>query len=297
MTRSLLALGSNLGDRRANLEQACAAVSNIDGCHLLARSRWHPTVPIGGATQQGEFLNGAILIDCLLPPSALAHELQKIENRLGRERVVRWDARTLDIDVLLYGQERITTPQLSIPHPRMAFRKFVLEPAAGIAGPMLHPTSGWTIAGLLAHLRAAPRLVVVTADSSHLAEALVSHLAAKLGCPVWKDAEKCLNTTRSPCTPAAVEFPASTSGEPPFLAEVAPEKLQALSKSLLEKGDMERPALVIAVDSTEPTSTAASDDWLEVPSLGPLARITDNDSATIIQEAEAALRCIWPDLR
>ena len=316
--RCLLALGSNLGDRQAILKRACAEVTKLPGCQLLARSRWHATSPIGGAAGQGEFLNGAILLETSLEPLALVTALQQVETTLGRKRTQRWDARTIDIDMLLYGQQVIDTADLTVPHPRMSFRKFVLEPAAEIAGSMLHPTSGWTIAQLLAHLQNSPRYVVVTATEKPIADWLVSQLSRQLSqkgnCPVASGFENNEPKVGTQQPDRGLEFPKGNSGMPLTLAVASPGDLAA-KKS--EKPNI-RPALVIAVDVVEPKklrAEATSEGFSsapekkspgsaarfgfparDFPGLGPLARITVDDPATVLQEAKAAIRCIWPDI-
>ena len=334
MARCLLALGSNLGDRQAILAQACAEVASLAGCQLLARSRWHATVPIGGAAGQGDFLNGAILIETALTAPALAAKLQEIENRLGRCRAVRWDARPIDIDMLLIGTKEIETESLTVPHPRMAFRNFVLEPAVEIAGDMLHPTSGWTLMRLLTHLKSSPRYVIVTAMEKSLAERLVTGLSQKVGCPVYSATDEKITVANASPSAERGQFPKhpfpksrlpkSQSGAPPVLAIFSPDELAVLAtqqiracpsplfevpsgqESLSDQNalgrasnysDSLRPALVIAFDPTgKENNQRPLGNWLRLPGLGPLARITANDPATMLQEAEAALCCIWPDL-
>jgi len=303
MPRCLLALGSNLGDRHAILERACAEVAALSDCELLARSTWHTTAPIGGAGDQGAFLNGAILVETTLEPSALAAALQTIETQLGRERVVRWDARTIDIDMLLYDTQIIDTFKLIVPHPRMAFRSFVLEPAAEIAGQMLHPTSGWTIARLRDHLQKSPRYLVVTAAEKQLSEWLAAQLRQTFGCPALKRE-----------IPIAQQLPAASSGSPPVVATLLPSELQRLASNSFSKIEEIRPALVIILDANNPQqllTTAAAAGFVvdskpcQTPSaaepsylgLGPLARITAEDPATVLQEALAAVRCVWSDIK
>ena len=176
MTRSLLAVGANLGDRAATLRKTLELIAALPGTQLLARSTWHETVPVGGPEGQASFLNGAVLVETLLAPGELAAALQDIERQLGREQVVRWDARTIDIDLMLWGDQKIDTADLQIPHPRMSFRQFMLAPAAEIAGEMIHPTSGWTIAALLHQLRSTPRTVAVIADDTNIGKWLESEL-------------------------------------------------------------------------------------------------------------------------
>ncbi len=182
MARCLLALGSNLGNRQELLRRATRETTCLPDSRLLARSQWYETAPIGGPRDQGPFLNGALLLQTTLKPRNLLTRLQEIETRLGRERMVRWDARAIDIDLLLMDAQVIETPDLQIPHPRMSFRPFVLEPAVEIAGEMLHPTSGWTLAQLLFHLENAASYVAVAAAEPRLASWLADQLAQTLGC-------------------------------------------------------------------------------------------------------------------
>jgi 2-amino-4-hydroxy-6-hydroxymethyldihydropteridine diphosphokinase len=153
MATALIALGSNLGNRQRNLDDAVAQLDNTPNVVVLATSRWRETKPVGGPADQGEFLNGAALLGTSLTPQQLHAILQQIETAAGRTREGRWAPRTLDLDLLLYDDLVLDTPELKLPHPRMPFRRFVLEPAAEIAPDMRHPQIGWTIAELALHLQ------------------------------------------------------------------------------------------------------------------------------------------------
>jgi 2-amino-4-hydroxy-6-hydroxymethyldihydropteridine diphosphokinase len=152
MATALIALGSNLGDRQRNLDDAVAQLGRQPNIVVLATSRWRETKPIGGPAEQGEFLNGAALLGTSLTPQQLHAVLQQIETAAGRTRESRWAPRTLDLDLLLYDDLVIDTPELTLPHPRMSFRRFVIEPAAEIAPDMRHPMFGWTVRQLRDHL-------------------------------------------------------------------------------------------------------------------------------------------------
>ena len=154
MAWCLIALGSNLGDRAENLRSAIDALARFPETRLAARSSWHETLPEGGPAGQGPFLNGAALLATELSPEAMLADLQQIETSLRRVRSERWGPRTIDLDLLLYDQELRQTAELTLPHPRMESRRFVLAPAAEVAPWMVHPARGWVVARLLANLDA-----------------------------------------------------------------------------------------------------------------------------------------------
>lgn len=165
MTTACISFGSNLGDRHATLAGAYAAFCAHPDVEPLAASRLFETAPVGGPDGQGRFLNTVLKIATSLSPHALLAHCMAVEQQFKRERVIRWDARTLDLDVLLYGDEVIATPDLEVPHPRMHQRRFVLVPLADIAADMTHPVLGESIANLLARLPVEPGDVYPIADT------------------------------------------------------------------------------------------------------------------------------------
>jgi 2-amino-4-hydroxy-6-hydroxymethyldihydropteridine diphosphokinase len=180
----LIGLGSNQGDRLSALDAAIAELHRRPQIHIGAVSAWRETAPIGGPPDQPPYLNGAIRIETSLAPHELLECLMQIENRLGRRRPERWAARTIDLDLLLYDELVIDTPELIVPHPRMAHRRFVLEPAAEVAGWMPHPTIRWTIARLLEHLNTTRPYLAITgaiaAGKTELARRLAETIPAQL---------------------------------------------------------------------------------------------------------------------
>jgi 2-amino-4-hydroxy-6-hydroxymethyldihydropteridine diphosphokinase len=149
---AFIGLGSNLGDRRAALEGAIAALAQTPGVHVRDVSSFHETEPVGGPSRQGKYLNAALVLETTLDPFAVLRLLQEIEARLGRVRTVRWGERTLDLDLLLFDDRIIDAPDLVVPHPRYATRRFVLEPLAEIAPEAVDPVTKQTVADLLANL-------------------------------------------------------------------------------------------------------------------------------------------------
>ncbi len=147
------------------------------GIDALRCSSLVETQPIGGTPGQQPFLNAAAVFETRLSAEQLHDLLHDVENRLGRRRAERWSARTIDLDLLLYGDARIHTPRLTVPHPRMAFRRFVLEPAAEIAPDMRHPTLGWSVSELLQRLDAAPPYVALLGPPGSGKTALARRLA------------------------------------------------------------------------------------------------------------------------
>ncbi|SIN88710.1 2-amino-4-hydroxy-6-hydroxymethyldihydropteridinediphosphokinase [Singulisphaera sp. GP187] len=181
MTQALIALGSNLGDRRSNLEGAIEALAGTPGVEVRAVSTFHATSPVGGPEGQGAFLNAAAVLEIQLDPEPLLDLLNAIEARAKRVRVIHWGARTLDLDLLLYGNQVIRTPRLIVPHPRMALRRFVLAPLNEVAPAAIDPMTTRSIAELLANLDRRPSTLALHGDDAPLKEILFHQVVSKLG--------------------------------------------------------------------------------------------------------------------
>ena len=132
MAEAYLGLGSNLGDKRAMLTGALARLDATPGIRVTARSRFYRTPPWGD-TNQDWFLNAAAALDTTLSPADLLAACLQVERQLGRVRERKWGPRSIDIDVLAYGQEAVDDPDLVLPHPFVLERAFVLKPLADIA--------------------------------------------------------------------------------------------------------------------------------------------------------------------
>ncbi|MFC1576629.1 2-amino-4-hydroxy-6-hydroxymethyldihydropteridine diphosphokinase [Candidatus Omnitrophota bacterium] len=123
---SYIGVGSNLGDREANIAKAMTLVKLIKGVKLEKTSSVYETDPVGGP-EQGKFLNGVFKISTTLDPLKLLEELKKIEKQLGRKRRIKNGPRTMDLDILTFGTRKIDSKVLKVPHPRMHKREFVLK--------------------------------------------------------------------------------------------------------------------------------------------------------------------------
>lgn len=160
-----IGLGSNLADPVGQIRQARLAIAHTAGIAELAFSGLYRNPPMGPADQP-DYVNAAMAVATTLAPQALLQALQAIENRQGRQRSgERWGPRTLDLDILLYGQEQIQTPDLTVPHPGAAERAFVLLPLLEIAPDLAIPGKG--LVRDLAALHATDSLLRLIGDDTN----------------------------------------------------------------------------------------------------------------------------------
>ncbi len=145
--QAVIALGSNLGESLATLERAIQILAKTTDITLISHSSWYRTKPVG--PPQPDYLNGCALLKVELNPEKLLETLLSVEQKFGRVRKEHWGARTLDLDLILYGDLILDTPNLQIPHPLMAERAFVLVPLAEIAPNWIEPVSKKKIIELL----------------------------------------------------------------------------------------------------------------------------------------------------
>lgn len=142
-----IGLGSNLGDKKAYLDNAVKALDETKGCHVKKVSSYYVTEPYGGV-EQDDFLNACLILETLFTPEELLKRLHEIEQAAHRERLVHWGPRTLDLDILLYDDAVIETDDLIIPHSEMHLRSFVLQPLCEIAPNKRHPVLKKTVSQL-----------------------------------------------------------------------------------------------------------------------------------------------------
>jgi 2-amino-4-hydroxy-6-hydroxymethyldihydropteridine diphosphokinase len=167
MARCLIGCGSNQGRSRQYLDDARELLRAMPGIALVAASRPRETRPIGGPPGQPAFLNGAFLLETDFSPDDVLGVIAAVENTLHRERTDRWGPRTIDLDLLLYDDAVLDRPELTIPHPRMSTRRFVLEPCVEIAPDFLHPLAGCSVRDLLDAISAAhPHVAVIGVPGS-----------------------------------------------------------------------------------------------------------------------------------
>ncbi|MFM1843196.1 MAG: 2-amino-4-hydroxy-6-hydroxymethyldihydropteridine pyrophosphokinae [Cyanobacteriota bacterium] len=146
-SRAVIGLGGNIGSVLETLNQAIAVLDQTPGITVAQCSSWYQSPPVG--PPQPDFINGCALLDVTLSPQALLKSLLAIEQHFGRIRQERWGPRTLDLDLIFYGNQQLNLPNLQVPHPQFHLRPFVLFPLAEIAPQWLDPRSGQTVQELL----------------------------------------------------------------------------------------------------------------------------------------------------
>ena len=163
MNTAYIGIGSNLGDRHQNCHMALDMLQKTPGCELTGHSDWYLTEPVGVKDQE-PYVNGVASISTELSAHDLLRILLAIEQDMGRVRRNRWESRTIDLDLLLYGRELINEKHLTVPHPLMHVRRFVLVPMVELEPNLTHPSLGLTMLELLARLPEDGQEVGLTED-------------------------------------------------------------------------------------------------------------------------------------
>ena len=145
-----IGVGSNVGDKKANCQRAIELLEEAD--KVVAVSSLYYTEPVGYQEQE-DFINAVVALETERSPAVLLARCLALEERLGRKRTLRWGPRTIDLDILLYGEQVVNLPDLVIPHPQMAARKFVLVPLVEIAPDAVHPVLKKTARQMLQELK------------------------------------------------------------------------------------------------------------------------------------------------
>lgn len=287
MANCLLSLGSNVGDRAATLSAAIDEVTALPDVQVVRQSNWLPSQPVGGPSGQSEFLNGAALIETSVPPLTLLDELKRIEARRGRQTGERWAARTLDIDVLLYDDAVIETEMLTLPHPRMSFRRFVLTPAVVVAPKMLHPIIGWPIERLLLHLNMASDRVAIVSPSAELRDRASDCVAKQ---PGWQPTDAPKFAT------AEHHWPTGWTSWLVTSVGTSSAKASTSRSQSLPYAAAEFPKLTVLLDDAlaKPGDKLLWSTLVRQPGRGPTLRVPASESDRLAEEILAAIRAVWP---
>jgi 2-amino-4-hydroxy-6-hydroxymethyldihydropteridine diphosphokinase len=144
MESAYIGIGSNIGHKIDHCKKAISLMGQLEGCSIRLQSPFYKTEPVG-VEGQDTFVNGVVCVDTDLSAGSLLKRLLKIETDMGRVRLKKWDARVIDLDILLFGARVIHEPDLIVPHPLMHLRRFVLTPLLQIAPDLVHPILGKSI--------------------------------------------------------------------------------------------------------------------------------------------------------
>jgi len=285
MTTCLLGFGSNLGDREATLRAVLTEITVLPDIIVTQHSEWFHSRPIGGPEGQDDYLNAAAVIETTIPPLRLLDELKKLESRHGRFAAERWSARSIDIDILLYDTEVAETEMLTLPHPRMSYRRFVLEPAAQVAAKMLHPIIGWPVERLLLHLNSASDKLAIVSPSDQARARLAGVIQE-----------------RGKATPvSAPEFQTAEHHWPSaWTSWFALQPISALPTSEEDKPALPYaaaafPKLTILLDGpfAKPADKLQWSTLVRQPGRGPTLRLQTPNPAEIDAETLAAIAAVW----
>jgi 2-amino-4-hydroxy-6-hydroxymethyldihydropteridine diphosphokinase len=261
---------------------ACALLAQAPGISHCVYSGVHGFTPVGGPAGQMDFLNAVARCETSLTPQELLDRLKEIERQMGRMAGPRWGPRTIDLDLLLYDLLHYSSPTLTIPHPRFAFRKFVLEPALEVAWELVHPEIGWNLAQLVNHVRTAPPLITILGQNSAAAAALASKVGQHVGGEVVLAKDHASDRDRA----AHVELLLAKGGTvlTDFWLENLPPKLIAAL-------DVPHPEAFAIVDLSDPAAEKLRELSLRcyAPGRGPTLSLSAADAAWTEEDLVAAV--------
>ncbi len=160
----LIALGGNVGDVAATMQTAIERLDSLDQVNVIAKSRLYSTQPVGSDAGDA-FVNAAITVRTDLKPTSLLDQLLSIEDELGRRRLTHWGPRVIDLDLILYEEEVISTDRLTVPHAACFYRRFVLDPAVDIAAEWIHPNFGEPLSSIRTRLLQRPLPICLFGDA------------------------------------------------------------------------------------------------------------------------------------
>ncbi len=305
------------------LDEALDRLAQHPALRLRGRSPWLETPPVGGPADQSPYLNGAVTLQTTLEPEVLLQVLHQVEAHLGRQRQHRWGPRVIDLDLLLYDQVVRQTPSLILPHPRMTWRRFVLEPAAVVAADMVHPLTGWTVRQHLDHLSGSAFYLAITGPATPLRTALARQVAARTGAEALLGAPDRRGRDAVPAIPAGQAGPralellhrwsALLSPQWPGWSAAAgvvsdfwfdevtawlPPPERPEQRAIIEqaRAAVVRPRLLVLLESKE--SGPNLPDARELAVLagrrgqGPLLRLAGDDTAAALTEVLAAMEAM-----
>jgi 2-amino-4-hydroxy-6-hydroxymethyldihydropteridine diphosphokinase len=214
-----VALGANLGDRAANIAAALDALGRTPSTRVVRTSKLIENPAVGGPADSPSFLNGMAEVETTLSPRELLDRLLEIERSLGRERRQKWEPRPIDLDLILYEDQVIDTPELQLPHPLMHERRFVLEPLAELAPDLVHPISELTVREMLRDLD--------EGDSFPARTGVIDRSVRCVGCgydlrglPARHVCPECGRPTTDSLRPERFEPPMPVESDDPFAGDV-----------------------------------------------------------------------------
>lgn len=303
--QALIAVGSNLGDRTAALKRVLQEFQRWDRIHEFETSALYETLAIGGSNDQPSYLNAVIRVATEATAAELHQFLMDLESQLGRQRRGRWESRTMDLDLLLFGDQVIQTRDLVVPHPRMSFRRFVLRPAVDVAANWIHPICQVTIERLLHQIdRNENRIVVLlesakTSDDWLQAVRQTSAVGGKLqfDSPIRPNSEaSTLIGVYRPIHTRGGDYPhvaGSSKTESGFSdgAEAGPWQIHLMNPAKLAVADMNGANLAVTL-ALQPSG--ATSQWIDRNWRGPRLDLPTTSPDVFVTELCAAIEAMRP---